>query len=249
MSAFDVQWLREIFLDFDKMSKPIMGISDWDDAACLEFNGKLVVSADGPYNKRLVMKSALIHAATDVVVKGAEPLFALDTLSGSEEEVREMAESLKRQGRAMNIPIVGGNSNLEGEATANIFVLGELILDEPIRDSGAKKGDTLLLLGDPLWGEQEERIESAKKLFEVWYTILKEAKVNAAKDVTKGGLKNTAQEIAEHSKLKLELNDLNIHMTRNLDNFLLSVDSKNAEKIKSICSRLAYPILEAGHLI
>jgi selenophosphate synthetase-related protein len=240
MVTYDIDWIRELFLDFDKMSKPIMGIKDWDDAACLEVGDKkLVVSCDGPYEKRLVMKSALIHAATDVIVKGARPLFALDSLGGPKKDVKEMAESLKRQGMEMDIPIVGGNTKLDGPPIASIFVVGELLLDEPIRDSGGKKGDTLLLLGEPIWGEQEERFAKAKRLFECWYALLDEGiKINAAKDVTKGGLKNTAKEIADHSGTGFELNDLKLHMTRNLDNFLLAVDSKNAERIMSYTTRL-----------
>ena len=78
-----IEWIREEFIMMDDLINPIMGIKDWDDSCAVEFSGKLVVSTDGPYKKRLVMKSALIHAATDVIVKGAKPLFALDTLIGT----------------------------------------------------------------------------------------------------------------------------------------------------------------------
>ncbi len=250
MSAFDITWLRELFLDFDKLSRPVMGISDWDDAACLEFGGRrLVVSCDGPYKKRLVMKSALIHAMTDIIVKGARPLFALDTLSGPREEVDEMARSLKRQGMEMGLPIVGGNTNLEGEPLASIFVVGELLLDEPIRDSGGRKGDELVLLGEPIWGEQEERFAKAKKLFECWYSMIRKIRINAAKDVTKGGLENTARELAEHSRLGYELLEMGIHRYRNLDNFLLSVDSKNVKEILRIAKGVNCPVEIVGRLI
>lgn len=246
MTAFDVRWLREVFLDFDKISKPVMGIADWDDAACVRFGGKkLVLSCDGPYKKRLVMKSALIHAATDVVVKGAKPLFALDSLNGPEKDVREMAESLKKQGMAMRIPILGGNTNLEGEPSASIFVAGELLLEKPIRDSTAKKGDVLILLGEPIWGEQEERFEKAKKLFDCWFKIIGKVKIHAAKDVTKGGLALTSKEIADKSGLKLELFDTKLHKYRNLDNFLLAVDPKAAKRITAIAN---CPAVEVGRL-
>jgi selenophosphate synthetase-related protein len=249
MASFDVRWLRGVFLEFDKVSKPVMGIADWDDAACVGFGGKrLVLSCDGPYKKRLVMKSALIHAATDVIVKGAKPLVALDTLSGPERDVREMADSLRKQGLAMKIPIVGGNTNLEGEPQASIFVVGELLLEEPIRDSTAKRGDVLLLIGEPLWGEQKERFAKAKKLFACWFKVIESCKINAAKDVTKGGLALTASEIAEKSGLKAELFDIKIHKYRNLDNFLVAVDKRNAEKVKSICKKMKCPCIEAGVL-
>ncbi len=83
-----LDWIREELLEMDDVAKPIMGIKSWDDSACIKFgNKKLVISVDGPYTKRLVLKSALIHATTDVVVKGARPLFALDTVIGSKKEV------------------------------------------------------------------------------------------------------------------------------------------------------------------
>jgi len=262
MTAFDVQWLREVFLECDRVSKPVMGIADWDDAACIAFgNKRLVLSCDGPYKKRLVMKSALIHAATDVIVKGARPLAALDTLSGSEKDVREMAESLRAQAKAMRIPILGGNTNLNGtsmdvfggEPLASIFVFGELLLDEPIRDSGGKKGDALLLLGDSLWGEQDERFKKAKKLFSFWYSLLDDVnagkvKINAAKDVTKGGLALTAKEIADKSGRKLELYGIKIHKYRNLDNFLLATDKKSAGFITKAAAKAKCPCIEAGRL-
>jgi selenophosphate synthetase-related protein len=80
-----IEWIREELLEMDSLIHPVMGIASWDDSVVVDFgNKRLVASVDGPYKKRLVMKSALIHSATDVVVKGARPLFALDTVTGSE---------------------------------------------------------------------------------------------------------------------------------------------------------------------
>jgi len=94
----DIEWIRDALISMDKLCKPVMGIKDWDDAVAVSFGGKkLVASVDGPYTKRLVLKSALIHAATDVVVKGARPLFALDTVIGPKRDVEEMVHSLKNQ--------------------------------------------------------------------------------------------------------------------------------------------------------
>ncbi|MBN2517649.1 MAG: hypothetical protein JXB14_02285 [Candidatus Altiarchaeota archaeon] len=235
-----LDWLRKLFLELDRLAKPIMGIEAWDDAVCVEFGGKrLVVSCDGPYKKRLVMKSALIHASTDVVVKGARPLFALDTLTGSEKDILEMAKSLKGQAMEMGIPILGGNTMIEDvEARANIFVVGELITEKPIRDSGGEKGDRLLIVGEPLWGSQAERFAKAKRLFGVWFRILgSDVGIHASKDVTKGGLIATVTEIAEKSGLGYELEGgIPYHLSRNLDNFLISADGKNAKKILDICA-------------
>jgi len=244
-----LEWLREEFLEMDDMINPVMGIKDWDDSCVIEFSGKLVASTDGPYTKRLIMKSALIHAATDVVVKGAKPLFALDTLIGCDKEIREMAESLKRQALAMKIPILGGNTMPEdAEARCNLTVIGKLIINEPIRDSGAKENDLLILIGEPIWGEQDERLKKAKKLFKTWFEILNnEIKIHAAKDVTKGGLVSCVYEISEKSKIKFKLKDsIPYSMTRNLDNFLVSVHEKEYIKIREICERNGCEIAVIG---
>jgi len=246
-----LKWLRKELLSLDSLIKPIMGIKDWDDACCIKFgNKKLIVSVDGPYKKRLVMKSALIHASTDVVVKGAKPLFALDTLIGNENEIKDMIKSLKKQALEMKIPILGGNTMLEenAEAKCSLVVVGELMTKEPIRDSGAKRGDILILLGEPIWGEQKERIKKARVLFKTWYEILeKKIKVNAAKDVTKGGLISTLYEISKKSKVKYKLGEkISFSMTRNLDNFLISIKEREYEKIREIAKRNNCLILKVG---
>jgi hypothetical protein len=250
-----LEWLRKELLQMDSLIKPIMGIKDWDDSCCINFHGKkLVVSVDGPYTKRLVMKSALIHASTDVVVKGAKPLFALDTLIGNEEDIKEMVKSLKKQALEMKIPILGGNT-MRGEDAklrCSLVVVGELIIKEPIRDNGAKKGDILAILGEPIWGEQKERIKKAKKLFKTWYEILNFGiKVHAAKDVTKGGLISTLYEISEKSKVRYKINKpiIPFSLTRNLDNFLLALEGEEYEKILKISKKNKCEIHKIGEVL
>ncbi|MEA3255628.1 MAG: AIR synthase related protein [Candidatus Altiarchaeota archaeon] len=234
-----LDWLRSMLLEMDSLAKPVLGIKAWDDSVVMNFGGsRLVASVDGPYSKRLVMKSALIHAATDVVVKGGKPLFALDTLIGDELEIREMITSLKNQSLAMGIPILGGNTMLEdSEPKCSLTVVGELLLKEPIRDCNAREGDFLVLIGEPIWGSRGERILKAKKLFEAWFRILEKGIViNAAKDVTKGGLISTIYEVCYKSGRDYSLEkEIPFSMTRNLDNFLVSVPEESYRDIVRIC--------------
>lgn len=245
-----IEFIREKLLSMDDLINPVMGIRNWDDSVVVEFGGKkLVVSADGPYSKRLVLKSALIHAATDVVVKGGRPLFALDTLIGSRDDVGEMVSSLERQAREMSIPILGGNTLFEEvEPRCSLTVVGELVIDEPIRDSTTQDGDVIALVGEPIWGEQEERFPKAKKLFETWFSILdSEVKINAAKDVTKGGLAAVVYEMQSKSGRKFELKDkIEYPVTRNLDNFIVTLAEKEYEKLTEICSENNCPLVEIG---
>lgn len=246
-------WLRSMLLEMDSLAKPVLGIGAWDDSVVMDFGGsKLVASVDGPYSKRLVMKSALIHAATDVVVKGGKPLFALDTVIGDDVEIREMIASLKKQSLAMGIPILGGNTMLEdSEPKCSLTVVGELLLKEPIRDCNAGEGDSLVLIGEPIWGTQGERILKAKRLFEAWFRILDEGIViNAAKDVTKGGLISTIYEVCDKSGRDYRLEKtIPFSMTRNLDNFLVSVSREEYERILDICKRNDCGVVEVGRVI
>ena len=248
-----LDWMRDELMEMDSLINPVMGISSWDDAVIVDYKGKkLVVSVDGPYTKRLVMKSALIHSATDVMVKGAKPLFALDTVIGGLDDVKEMMASLKRQALAMNIPLLGGNTLFEeAEPRCSLTVVGRLLSAEPIRDSGAKKGDILALLGEPLWGVQEERIIKANKLFDTWFTILdKDIKINASKDVTKGGLISAVYEISEKSSAKFVLEEKPpFSVTRNLDNFLLSVPEKSFQEIRDICKKTGCSFVAVGKIL
>jgi selenophosphate synthetase-related protein len=233
----DIEWIRDRLSNMDEMLDPVLGIRDWDDAVCLDFKGKLVASTDGPYTKRLVMKSALVHAATDVVVKGAKPIFALDTLIGVRKEVEDMLDSLKKQAEAIQLPLIGGNTLFEDvEPRCNLIVVGKLLLDEPIRDSGAEKDDVIVLVGEPIWGEQNERLEKAKTLFQTWFDALECVKFNSAKDVTKGGLVSVVYEMQEKSKKKFKLvEEIPYSQTRNLDNFIATLTEYEYVNLEKVC--------------
>ncbi len=236
--VLDSLWIRDELLGMDRMINPVMGISDFDDAVCVKFNGGLLASTDGPYDKRLVMKSALVHAATDVVVKGGKPLFALDNLHGSKKDAQDMLSSLRRQAEYMGIPLIGGNTKIaDVKATACVTVVGRLLLDAPIRDCGAKKGDVIALFGEPIWGEEDERLMKAKKMFNAWFKALKNVKINSSKDVTKGGLVSSAYEMQTKSGQSFSISSYPYHRTRNLDNFLLTLDEGDASRLERICSR------------
>lgn len=234
-----IKWIRERFSGMDEIANPVMGLSDWDDAVCIDWGGRLVVSCDGPYKKRLVMKSALVHAATDVVVKGARPVFAMDCLIGVREDLEDMVDSLRAQALKMRIPILGGNTRIEdSEPYASISVFGELVLDEPIRDSGARGGDVVALIGEPVWGGQDGRLRIAERMFNAWFEVIGQVDVHAAKDVTKGGIAGVAAELGEKSGKKILLKeDIGFSMTRNLDNFIICISGEDAGIVEEVCGR------------
>jgi len=247
-------WMRKELSLMDSMIDPVMGINSWDDAVIVPFGGKkLVASVDGPYSKRLVERSALIHSATDVVVKGARPLFALDTLTGSEQDIWEMIASLKEQALEMRIPILGGNTLIDSDAEprCSLTIIGELLTDEPIRDCGACEGDVITLVGEPIWGSRMERIEKAKTLFGTWFKILEtEVNIHASKDVTKGGLISAVYEVCEKSGRDYELfENIPFSLTRNLDNFLICVPMEDSKNIAAMCKDMGTGFCVVGKIL
>ena len=242
-------WIREQLLAMDELCSPVMGVKDWDDSVIINFEGKqLVVSVDGPYTKRLVMKSALVHAATDVLVKGAKPLFALDTLIGLKSDVQDMIASLKKQANDLKLPLLGGNTLFGAvEPRCSLTVVGKLLTEEPIRDNNAQIGDLVCLLGEPIWGEQDERLKNAGKLFETWFDAISKVKINSAKDVTKGGLVSVVYEMESKSNKRFNLLDkIKYPVSRNLDNFILTLTEVEFKKLEKIAMSHKCPLEKIG---
>ena len=242
-----IEWIRDELDDMDNMINPIMGIRDFDDAVCHSFNGKIIASIDGPYDKRLVLKSALVHACTDVIVKGAKPIFALEALYGSMDDVRLMVDKIKIQSVHLNVPVIGGNTKIGvGDPTATFAIFGELLLGEPIRDCTAEKGDKICLIGEPLWGEMQQRLVNAKKMFSAWYELLEKIKITSSKDVTKGGLSAQIYEMEKKSNKSFNVCEIEYPMSKNLDNFLVTLKQKDYPTVSRICEKHDCKLLDIG---
>jgi len=246
--------LHKLFLPMDSLISPppIIGIKAWDDAVVLNLTKeKLVVSVDGPYTKRLVMKSALLHASTDVWVKGGMPVFALDTLIGPRKDVLEMARSLKQQAMDLKLPILGGNTLFEEntEPRASITVIGKLVIEKPIPDSGAKVGDVIAVIGEPIWGEWNDRKKKAEKMLKTWVEVIKTIKINAAKDVTKGGLISVVYEMEKKSRTSFSLlPSVPFPLSRNMDNFILTLREEEYIKLEELCKHNSCPVWRIGEV-
>ena len=74
-------------------------------------------------------------------------------------------------------------------------------------------------------------------------------RINASKDVTKGGLIPTIYEMSQKSGKKFNINkDLKVPLTRNLDNFLLSVPKESTDIIIEMCMRNNCPYHKIGYV-
>ena len=93
---------------------------------------------------------ALQAAASDVSAMGGRPIAALSNLILPARIRRRELEALARgqaaAARALRCPIVGGNLSRGKELSVTTSVLG--LARRPIRRSGARPGDSIVLLGD-----------------------------------------------------------------------------------------------------
>src|SRR3989338_11032219 len=140
---------------------------------------------EGPYPLKIGRKTGLIHTCCDIVVMGAKPLFALDSLQvDSLDEAEEVAIDIKKQSDGLGVPIIGGNTQMESALIPCIsfVVVGELI-KKPIPDSGSMEDDRIIMLGEIMEGETGERIYRAKTKFETFTDLIKnDIDIHSAKD-------------------------------------------------------------------
>ncbi len=237
-----------------RRSEARVGLADFDDAAVVSVEDGLVVSADGPYAFRLVRKSAVVHAATDVLVVGGRPRFVVDTIiAPSEEGALEAAECIGRQARELGLEVLGGNTMVEDdveEPKVSLTIMGELVAPEPITDEGAEPGDVVVLVGEPIHGGFEERMEKARRLFRAFPEVARRGLVKAAKDVTKGGLVAMAALVCAKSGVGMRLDSVPYSsITRNWDNVLAVVEEDDVEEVLRVCSECECPVSVVGRVV
>ncbi len=235
-------------------SEAWVGLADFDDAAVVGVENGLVVSADGPYAFRLVRKSAVVHAATDVLVAGGRPRFVVDTIiAPSWEGALEAAECIGRQARELGLEVLGGNTMVEddvGEPKVSLTVMGELVAPEPITDRGAEPGDVVLLVGEPIHGGFRERMERARRLFRAFPEVARRGLVKAAKDVTKGGLVAMAALVCAKSGVGMRLDSVPYaSITRNWDNVLAVVGEEDVGEVLEVCVERGCPVSVIGRVV
>ena len=249
----ETNYPRRAFWHFDDLIDDLKsGIKAGDDAVVIK---NMVINMEGPYPLKLGAKTALIHTACDVVAMGAKPKFALNAIQArDEEEIRLAVDGLRRQSIGLDIPIVGGNTQtVEGlKSCISVAVFGELIDEDLIvRDGGAKEGDLLIMLGDPVEGDVGERIYKAKKKFNTYLEILESGiKINACKDASRGGWLSNLLEMLIKAKKGAEIKSLPYpRATRHLGTYIISVPEEEYEKVVDIALKNKCPVVLFGRVL
>ena len=242
--------IRRVYWHMDDKVKDLTyGIRQGDDAVVV---GKLVVNMEGPYPMKIGRKTGLIHTCCDIVVMGGRPLFALNSMQvNSINEAEEVSEDIKKQSIGLNVPIVGGNTQMENELVPCISftVVGEII-DKPIPDAGAKVGDKILMLGEIVEGTIGERVYRAKIKFNTFMEILEEKiTVNASKDCSRGGWFGNLAEILVKSQKGIKITSIPYpEFSRYMGTYLISVPEKEIDKIIETAAKNKCPLTEVGEV-
>ncbi|MBN2517235.1 MAG: hypothetical protein JXB14_00155 [Candidatus Altiarchaeota archaeon] len=242
--------VRRTFWHMDKkVEKLITGVQQGDDAIVV---GDMVYNMEGPYPLKIGMKTGLIHTCSDIVVMGAKPLFALDSMQvGSVEQSLEVAQALKKQSDGLGVPLVGGNTQMENDLTPCISftVVGKLITDKIIPDSTARAGDTILMLGQPVEGEVGERVARAKRKFETFLECIQKVDVHASKDASRGGWFGNLIEMMIKAHKGFKITSIPFQsFSRYLGTYMAAVSKNEKEKIVSIAARHSCPVIEMGQV-
>ena len=203
-----------------------------DDGASIDLEkDKLIFTIDGHTVKPVffpggdIGRLAVSGTVNDLAVMGAQPLALASSLiieDGFEgEKLKKILESMDITSRELPVPIITGDTKVV-EDRIGVFVITAGIgrVERIVRDSGALKGDAILINGGI--GEHGFAIMSVREGIDfetplksdvapIW-SIVKEValeigweNIHAMKDPTRGGLSEALNEIAHKSKVGVEI--------------------------------------------
>jgi selenophosphate synthetase-related protein len=234
----------------EKVEDLSYGVQQGDDCIVI---GDLVVNMEGPYPLKIGRKTGLVHTCSDVVVMGAKALFALNAMQvDSVEQASEVASDLKKQSEKLEVPMIGGNTQLENNLNpcVSFTVVGKL-LDKPIPDAGALDGDLVIMLGEVVEGDIGERCYRAKTKFKTYLELIeKEIEIHAAKDASRGGWFGNLAEMMVKSKRGIRVTSIPYpDMGRYMGNYLVTIPESEMESVISIAAKHKCPVVEVGEVV
>ncbi len=231
--------LEEVVIpSFTRRKLGSIGLDEMDDGATVPLGtNNLIVCTDAHTVHPLFFPGGNLGTLTacgtvnDVAVMGARPIAMTNTViieEGTEiETLKTVLKSLNDIIEPLDIAMVAGDTKVMPPGTLDGIVMsttgiGEVYLDHPISDSGAKEGDDLIISG-PIGDHgtvllaHREGLEFETSLTSdvapLWQPIracLDVGGVHAMKDPTRGGTAVALNEIASKSHLELEIQESQI---------------------------------------
>jgi hydrogenase expression/formation protein HypE len=228
--------LEEVVIpSFTRRKLGSIGLDEMDDGATVQLGtNNLIVCTDAHTVYPIFFPGGNLGTLTacgtvnDVAVMGARPIAMTNTIiieEGTEiETLKIVLKSLNDIIEPLDIAMVAGDTKVMPPGTLDGIVMsttgiGEVYLDHPISDSGAKDGDDLIISG-PIGDHgtvllaHREGLEFETSLTSdvapLWQPIracLDIGGVHAMKDPTRGGTAVALNEIASKSHLELEIQE------------------------------------------
>ncbi len=154
----------------------------------------------------------MLVGAHDLAAMGAAPVAALDALGAADaRHAAHVLEGLRAGSEALDLPIVGGHTQLGVAPVLSVTALGRTA--DPIPGSGGRIGDAITVTADLTGGwrpgyEGRQWDSSSGRTREELRPMLDAVRVgrpHAAKDVSMGGIVGTVGMLAEASGCGAEL--------------------------------------------
>jgi len=238
--------IRKVMWRMDeRVENLVSGIRQGDDAVVV---GRQIINMEGPYPLKTGRKTGLIHTCTDVVAMGGRPLYAFDAMQVNDiEEAISVSEDLKKQSYGLDVPILGGNTQMENnlEPCISFTVFGELLTDKVITDSGAKDGDNMVMLGEVVEGSIGERIYRVKVRYAAFMNMVENGlDIHANKDASRGGWFGNLVEMLVKAKLGAVINSIPYpKISRYMGVFLMAVPDSELDDVVSTAARHNCPVV------
>lgn len=220
--------LQQIEPFYDK--SVMVGTETSDDATVYRLNDEQAIVqtldfftpiVDDPYDFGAI---AAANALSDVYAMGAKPLFALNIVGFPEETLpmevlQQILKGARDKAAEAGIPILGGHTIEDPEPKYGMVVSGIIHPDEVLKNTGAQKGDLLILtkkLGIGILStalkrgllDEEVRIqitELMKTLNKVPAELMQGFDVHSCTDVTGFGLMGHLKEMSVGSKCDVKI--------------------------------------------
>lgn len=210
-----------------------------DDAAVLNFDGgKLAFTTDGfivspsEFKGGNIGKLSICGTVNDLSCMGAKPLYLSCAFVIEEgfpmDKLEKIAAAMEKTAKEANVKIVAGDTKVAGKGQVDgVFItttgIGKILDNVNTSGFNAKPGDAVIVTGDigrhgctVLLERNEFGIEAdvASDCAPLWDTVksmLDVSKdIHVIRDATRGGVGTVLYEIAEQSKVGIELDSKNI---------------------------------------
>ena len=228
--------LEEVVIpSFTRRKIGTIGLDEMDDGATVQISGtNLIVCTDAHTVHPIFFPGGNLGTLTacgtinDVAVMGAKPIAMTNTViveEGTEiETLQTVLKSLNDIIEPLGVAMVAGDTKVMPTGTLDGIVMsttgiGEIYLDSPISDGGAKEGDDLIISG-PI-GDHGTVLLAHREGLEFETTLTSDVAplwgpikacldiggIHAMKDPTRGGTAVALNEIATKSHLELEVQE------------------------------------------